>query len=123
MTTPRQCTFCAIVNRSRYGVDLDVDIETHGIGVLSFPPLNRVASGHRVFIPKVHVAEAGVIPTVAGEVFTAAAQWASAINEDYNLITSAGPAATQTVEHFHVHYVPRREGDNLDLPWTHQEKP
>jgi diadenosine tetraphosphate (Ap4A) HIT family hydrolase len=36
------------------------------------------------------------------------------------MITSAGPAATQTIKHLHVHYVPRHAGDGLSLPWTNQ---
>ncbi|CAL9324879.1 HIT family protein [Streptomyces sp. SudanB91_2054] len=37
-----------------------------------------------------------------------------------NLITSKGEAATQSVFHFHVHVVPRQEGDGRPLPWTAQ---
>jgi histidine triad (HIT) family protein len=40
------------------------------------------------------------------------------ILRDYNLITSGGREATQTVMHAHVHYVPRRRGDGLKLPWS-----
>jgi histidine triad (HIT) family protein len=36
-----------------------------------------------------------------------------------NLINSCGAAAWQTVFHFHVHVIPRYEGDPLRLPWTH----
>lgn len=42
--------------------------------------------------------------------------------KSFNLITSCGKAATQTVEHLHVHLVPRREGDGLKLPWTGQSR-
>ena len=37
---------------------------------------------------------------------------------DYNVITSAGRAATQTVMHLHFHLVPREPGDGLMLPWS-----
>jgi diadenosine tetraphosphate (Ap4A) HIT family hydrolase len=37
-----------------------------------------------------------------------------------NIITSIGPAASQTVMHTHLHIVPRTEGDGLHLPWTGQ---
>jgi hypothetical protein len=43
--------------------------------------------------------------------------------ESFNLITSVGAAATQTVRHLHIHLIPRREGDALALPWTGQQKP
>ena len=35
-----------------------------------------------------------------------------------NLLNSCGAAAWQTVFHFHVHVIPRYEGDPLRLPWT-----
>jgi histidine triad (HIT) family protein len=34
-----------------------------------------------------------------------------------NLLNSTGPAAWQTVFHFHVHVIPRYEGDPMRLPW------
>jgi histidine triad (HIT) family protein len=35
-----------------------------------------------------------------------------------NLINSCEPAAWQTVFHFHIHVIPRYEGDPLRLPWA-----
>ena len=35
-----------------------------------------------------------------------------------NLFDSCGAAAGQTVFHFHMHVIPRYEGDGLRLPWT-----
>ena len=35
-----------------------------------------------------------------------------------NILNSCGRAAWQTVFHFHVHVIPRYEGDPLRLPWT-----
>ena len=34
-----------------------------------------------------------------------------------NLLNSCGPAAWQTVFHFHVHVIPRYADDPLRLPW------
>jgi histidine triad (HIT) family protein len=34
-----------------------------------------------------------------------------------NLLNSCGRAAWQTVFHFHIHVIPRYEGDPLRLPW------
>jgi histidine triad (HIT) family protein len=35
-----------------------------------------------------------------------------------NLLNSTGPAAWQTVFHFHLHVIPRYENDPLRLPWS-----
>jgi histidine triad (HIT) family protein len=35
-----------------------------------------------------------------------------------NLINSCGSAAWQTVFHYHVHVIPRYQGDPLRLPWV-----
>jgi histidine triad (HIT) family protein len=50
-----------------------------------------------------------------------AADLADAVGGDMNIISSKGPAATQTVFHLHLHLVPRTAGDCLALPWTNQE--
>ena len=34
-----------------------------------------------------------------------------------NLLNACGPAAWQTVFHFHVHVIPRYDDDPLKLPW------
>ena len=90
--------------------------------VRSFEPLNPVVPGHRLFVLTLHVSNASYDSTVTGVTFEAAALYAAGMGIDYNLITSAGSAATQTVFHLHVHYVPRMESDGLHLPWTNQVK-
>lgn len=88
--------------------------------VAYFEPLNPVTPGHRLFIPFDHVehndgkdAENGLAHAIRS-----ASAYAQDQGEDFNLVTSSGPAATQTIPHIHIHYVPRREDDGLHLPWT-----
>ena len=38
--------------------------------------------------------------------------------EGVNLINACGPAAWQTIFHFHLHVVPRYRSDGLRPPWT-----
>jgi histidine triad (HIT) family protein len=83
-----------------------------------FEPLKPVTPGHMLFVPRVHIPTADSDPMIAGRVFETAATWANQRAIDFNLITSSGPAATQTIRHLHIHYVPRRSGDGLHLPWT-----
>lgn len=85
-----------------------------------FEPLNPVVAGHVLIVPKEHVANARTSLRVTGDTFAHAADWASRNPQyiDFNLITSAGAWATQTIEHLHVHFIPRRPDDGLRLPWT-----
>ena len=107
-----QCVFCRIV----FGVEPAQIVEDWGT-VMAIVPLNPVTTGHLLVIPKAHVQDAGELPTLTGNVFAMAAIVARDF-EAFNLITSAGRAATQSVFHFHVHVVPRQPGDGLALPWS-----
>ncbi len=97
---------------------------TRHVTVLSFEPLNPVVKGHRLFVPQRHVEHDGspLAPPQLAAAMTTAERWGADHEEAYNLITSSGAAATMTVPHMHVHYVPRRHGDGLALPWTGQRK-
>lgn len=107
------CVFCKIIE------DQDAeDFKTEGPGVVSFVPLNPVTPGHRLFVPKSHTDNAAMSPAMASAAFEDACDWGFIQEEEFNIITSAGPNATQTIWHTHIHYVPRFEGDGLMLPWT-----
>lgn len=106
------CVFCERINQEDY--------DTRERDVVSFEPLNPVTPGHRLFVPAIHVEDATTKVWVTAQAMEVAATYARIRNLDCNLLTSVGPAATQTVRHLHVHYVPRRPGDGLTLPWTGQ---
>lgn len=82
-----------------------------------FAPLRPVTPGHLLVVPVEHAASAAADPALAAEAMWLAASLARQ-HESANIITSIGSLATQTVYHLHVHVVPRREGDELALPWT-----
>jgi histidine triad (HIT) family protein len=115
------CPFCEIAagrapavivgeKHNRYHPDGDA---------LAIVPLNPVTDGHLIVFPKVHVADARD-SYAAGKVAEYAADIGASRYTSYNLITSVGAPATQTVRHLHWHVVPRRDGDGLHLPWTGQ---
>ena len=107
------CVFCekaAAILTEHYRGDLRE--------VVDFEPLNPVTPGHRLFVPTVHVVDAADVPEIAGVVMLHAARWARTRGEQFNLITSGGSDASQTVFHLHAHYVPRHASDGLSLPWT-----
>lgn len=119
------CVFCRIVSG-----EASARFVHHWPETVAFYPLNPVVPGHILFVPRTHVEAAHVDPMVTAKVVQRAAEYASAaqavaINHGdgasaYNLITSYGKAATQSIKHLHVHYVPRSTGDDLPLPWTNQ---
>lgn len=83
-------------------------------------PLNPVTDGHVLAISAEHTPDAAADPDIAARLTRLAARYIARNNLQANIITSIGPAATQTVMHTHVHVIPRRDGDGLTLPWTGQ---
>lgn len=88
-------------------------------GVYHFEPLGPVTKGHRLFIPGVHVEKGGRnLHVHLASAMAAATKYAESKDDDYNLIINLGSDADQTIDHIHVHYVPRRPQDGLRLPWS-----
>lgn len=87
---------------------------------IAFVPLNPVTPGHLLVVPRTHTFEFTHEPDVTAAVARRAAELAVILDPvaEYNLITSAGEHATQSIDHLHLHLIPRREGDGLALPWT-----
>jgi histidine triad (HIT) family protein len=109
------CPFCGRIGRGEYDHEDRYNV--------AFEPLNPVTPGHLLVVTKAHTASARTSPTFAGRAVHFAAALADRLElDDFNLITSAGAAATQSVPHLHVHVVPRLEGDGLALPWTGQRE-
>lgn len=103
------CPFCELI--AEYGFP----------EVLPLKPLNPVTEGHLLFIPREHVKDAGEKPKVTARVMEEASRYAGSLLSDFNIITSKGLSATQSVYHLHIHVVPRRYGDGLKLPWSKEE--
>ncbi|MBO5329553.1 MAG: HIT domain-containing protein [Anaerotignum sp.] len=88
--------------------------------------LDRFPSGegHALILPKNHVANIFEIdPEQAGRLFALAAKLAKAMKEvlgfeHMNILQNNGTVAGQTVFHFHLHLIPRWEGDGINIGWT-----
>ncbi len=113
------CLFCRIVAGSVPSARVYEDERT--IAILDIFPATR---GHALVIPRAHstdvhdAARADVLAcAVAAQ--TVAGMAAERLGADgVTILQSNGPAAWQTVFHYHVHVIPRYEGDPLRLPWT-----
>jgi histidine triad (HIT) family protein len=110
-----RCVFCEIV-----AGDAPANVMRKWAHAIAITPLNPVTAGHTLVIPRQHLADARQDPMFTGLVAACAAELATDMGGDFNLIVNAGPTATQTVWHLHWHVVPRRSNDGLHLPWTGQ---
>lgn len=94
-----------------------------GEPVMVFPPLFPVTKGHKLIVPMTHVDNALDDPGLTAKVMQVAAVVGRETKAPgLNIITSVGSAATQSINHFHVHLVPRHYDDGLPLPWTPQQE-
>jgi histidine triad (HIT) family protein len=75
-------------------------------------------------IPRTHSADlrsisTGDLAAVAAGAQRLALRMTERLGADgVNLLNACGPAAWQTVFHFHIHVIPRYADDPLRLPWT-----
>jgi histidine triad (HIT) family protein len=113
------CIFCKIVAGELPATVVDQDERT-----LSFMDISPATRGHALVIPREHSSDLlDVEPEDLGAVALAAQRLAGRMKErlgadGVNLLNSCGAVAFQTVFHFHVHVIPRYEGDSLRLPWV-----
>lgn len=112
------CPFCQIVRRES---PAEVIYETED--TLAFFPTEPATRGHTMVIPKRHVqsfleADPSDVQPLGLAVLKVSRALQKVLNpEGMNLITSAGEAASQSVDHLHIHLVPRWEGDAVGEIW------
>jgi histidine triad (HIT) family protein len=113
------CLFCKIVAGEIPATIVDEDERT-----VSFMDINPATRGHALVVPRKHAKDLLEIEVDELEACMVAAQRLAKRAKDglgahgINLLNSCGPAAWQTVFHFHVHVVPRYHDDPLELPWV-----
>ena len=119
MPADPDCLFCKIVAGDLPARVVDSDDRT-----VSFMDINPATKGHALVIPREHAPDLLSVPQEDLDACMRAAQRLARKAKErlgadgINLLNSCGPAAWQTVFHFHVHVVPRYDDDPLELPWT-----
>jgi len=115
----RECLFCAIA-----AGELPATVVAEDARALAFMDINPATRGHALVIPRAHAAD---IVEIADADLAACAALAARVAriartalgaQGVNILNSSGAAAWQTVFHFHLHVIPRYDGDPLKLPWT-----
>jgi histidine triad (HIT) family protein len=112
------CIFCRIIAG---------DIPAHKVyeddATLAFLDINPATRGHTLVIPKAHAADlfsmsADVMAATAQTVRTVARILQRGVQpEGINVLQNNGAAAGQEVFHYHVHLIPRWQGDYALRMW------
>jgi histidine triad (HIT) family protein len=117
--TDPDCIFCKILAGELPATIVDEDERT--IAFMDIAPATR---GHALVIPRAHTPDLlSVDPDDLRAVALASQRLAARAKQrlaadGVNLVNSCGAIAWQTIFHFHVHVIPRYEGDPLRLPWV-----
>jgi histidine triad (HIT) family protein len=119
MPADPDCIFCKIIAGELPGTIVHSDDRTVG-----FMDINPATRGHALVVPREHAKDLLEIhPEDLSRCTVAAQELARKAMENLgadgvNLLNACGPAAWQTVFHFHIHVIPRYDDDPLKLPWV-----
>lgn len=112
------CIFCRIANGEIPSATLYED-ENFRV-ILDLGPASK---GHALILPKEHYANIYELPEEkTAQAFVLVKKMAEKMKEvlncdGFNVVQNNGTPAGQTVFHFHIHLIPRYEGDQVGLTW------
>jgi histidine triad (HIT) family protein len=124
VTIQEGCDFCQIVAE-----DEPARIVMRDDQVIAFFPLQPATLGHTLVVPTSHIPNIWTLDddtaaTLAHATMRVARAAGEALSPDgLNIIQSNGSSATQTVQHVHVHVVPRWAGDAMGPIWPTDSMP
>lgn len=113
------CIFCKIASGEIPATTLYEDQDFRVI--LDLGPASK---GHALILPKEHYANIYEIPEeLAAKAMILAKKMAGVLTQalkcdGFNIVQNNGEPAGQTVFHFHMHLIPRYEGDDVGLTWN-----
>ena len=112
------CIFCKLANK-----DIPTNIIYEDDRFTVILDASPATKGHALILPKNHAANIYELPDEdASAVFVLAKKLATKMTEilhcdGFNIVQNNGEVAGQTVFHFHMHLIPRYEGDQVGLTW------
>lgn len=110
------CVFCKIANGTIPSYKVYEDNE-----ILAFLDVNPASRGHTLVVTKQHFDSVVTTPkAILDKAFEVAQLVAQAEIKELgatgvNILTNCGKSAGQTVNHFHIHVIPRYDEDGLKL--------
>jgi len=111
------CTFCDLIRGAG-----EVSICYEDAVAIAFLDIQPVNPGHVLVVPREHYEVLQDIPRdVGAHLYMVAAKLIPRVQTasgatDMNIVVNSGAAAGQNVMHYHIHLIPRREGDGFDVP-------
>ena len=111
------CPFCDVIHGAG-----EVSMCYEDSNVVAFMDIQPVNAGHVLVVPREHYESLEDIPhALATHLFDVAMQLAPVVKQvggadGMNIVVNSGAAAGQDVFHFHVHVIPRCQGDGFDVP-------
>jgi len=118
------CVFCKLVAKQ-----IPASIVYEDEATLAFMDLGQVNPGHVLVACKAHADDIYALDEAqAAAVFRTAARVARAVRAAFDppglsIYQANGTPAGQTVFHFHLHVLPRHDGDGMQLVWPVQNPP
>lgn len=113
------CIFCKIANGE---IPSSTIYEDEDFRV--FLDLAPAAKGHALIVPKEHYANIYELDeSLCSKIFVLAKKLTVHMTDilhcdGFNIMQNNGPVAGQTVFHFHLHLIPRYEGDTAGIRWN-----
>lgn len=111
------CIFCKIINGEipSYKVYEDDNF-------LAFLDISQTTIGHTLVVPKKHYENIFQLPEDC-DIFKVVIKIANALKKalnisDINILNNNGIFAGQTVNHYHIHLIPRYENDNFKINFS-----
>ena len=89
--------------------------------------ISPASEGHMIILPKEHAANVYELSdATASKIYVLAKKLATALKDELdcdgiNILQNNGEAAGQTVNHFHLHLIPRYEDDGQHILWDPKE--
>ena len=111
------CTFCDLIRGAG-----EVSICYEDSVAIAFLDIQPVNPGHVLVVPREHYEVLQDIPKdVGAHLYMVAAKLIPRVQTasgatDMNIVVNSGAAAGQNVMQYHIHLIPRREGDGFDVP-------
>lgn len=115
-----QCIFCKIIKGEIPSATVYEDEDFKAI--LDISP---AAKGHVILFPKKHTDNLFELDQEsASKALLVAQKVGIALKEELgfdgmNILQNNGVEAGQTIFHYHIHLIPRRDGDGVTIDWNH----